>query len=88
MVRVSLGYKMERRVFKKYILVTRRTWPWYSGCGVLPWWRGAPCEELVVSVHPDCVVHGKGLRERKPGWVWMLLDGLFSAVMDVHEGNS
>ena len=37
-----------------------------------------------MSVHPNCVVHGKGLRERKLGWVWMLLEGLGSAVMDVH----
>ena len=41
-----------------------------------------------MSVHPDCVVHGnKGLRERKLGWVWMLLDGLCSALMDVHGGE-
>ena len=87
MVRVSLGYKMERRVFKNCIRVMR-TWPWYSGYGGASSWRGASCEELVVSVHSGCVVHGKGLRERKLRWVWMLLEGLCSVVMDVHGGNS
>ena len=55
--------------------------------GVLPQWREALCEELAVSVHPGCVVHGKGLRERKLRWVWLLLEGLCSAVMDVHGGE-
>ena len=41
-----------------------------------------------MSVHPGCLVHGKGLRERKLGWIGMLLEGLGFAVMDIHGGNS
>ena len=56
--------------------------------GVLPRWRGAPSGELAVSVHPGCVVHGKGLERKEARLTEEFLTNWYQSQIQCSRKNS